>query len=86
MDLVSVVISRSKIKEHSVLLDRQIVNPNIAHLMHALQYNFEGRLDFIKYLKVIQDHDMYAVVRIGPFIQAEWNHGSVRPTNFHSAV
>jgi len=54
--------------------------------MHALQYNFEGRLDLIKYLKMIQDHDMYAVVRIGPFIQAEWNHGSVRPTNFHSAV
>ena len=42
-----------------------------------MQYNFEGRLDMIKFLKLIQDHDMYAVVRIGPFIQAEWNHGSV---------
>ncbi|XP_039792361.1 beta-galactosidase 12-like isoform X2 [Panicum virgatum] len=48
-----------------------------AHEPEKGKYNFEGRLDLIKYLKVIQDHDMYAVVRIGPFIQAEWNHGGL---------
>ena len=46
-----------------------------------MQYNFEGRFDLIKFIKMIQEHDMYAIVRIGPFIQAEWNHGFVRPTN-----
>jgi hypothetical protein len=45
-----------------------------------MQYNFEGRYDMIKFLKLIQDHNMYAVVRIGPFIQAEWNHGFVNLT------
>jgi len=43
-----------------------------------LQLNFEGRYDMVKFFKMIQDNDMYAVVRIGPFIQAEWNHGFVR--------
>jgi beta-galactosidase GanA len=64
------------------ILDRQ----SDAHLLLVLQYNFEGRLDLIKFIKLIQDHDMYAIVRIGPFIQAEWNHGSVHSTICHAAV
>ncbi|KAL6855899.1 hypothetical protein ACP4OV_018701 [Aristida adscensionis] len=40
-------------------------------------YNFEGRYDVIKFFKLIQENDMYAMVRIGPFIQAEWNHGGL---------
>ncbi|KAL6601348.1 hypothetical protein ACP70R_044568 [Stipagrostis hirtigluma subsp. patula] len=39
------------------------------------KYYFEGRFDMIKFIKLIQEHDMYAIVRIGPFIQGEWNHG-----------
>ncbi|PAN36604.1 hypothetical protein PAHAL_6G296200 [Panicum hallii] len=39
--------------------------------------NFEGRYDMVKFFKMIQDNDMYAIVRIGPFIQAEWNHGGL---------
>uniref|UniRef100_K3ZQT2 Beta-galactosidase n=1 Tax=Setaria italica TaxID=4555 RepID=K3ZQT2_SETIT len=48
-----------------------------AHEPEPGKYNFEGRLDLIKYIKMIQDHGMYAIVRIGPFIQAEWNHGGL---------
>ncbi|ONM23190.1 Beta-galactosidase 11 [Zea mays] len=48
-----------------------------AHEPEPGKYNFEGRFDLIKYLKMIQEHDMYAIVRIGPFIQAEWNHGGL---------
>jgi hypothetical protein len=51
-----------------------------SHFAYIMQYNFEGRYDMIKFLKLIQDHNMYAVVRIGPFIQAEWNHGFVNLT------
>lgn len=40
-------------------------------------FDFEGRSDMVKFFKLIQEHDMYAVVRIGPFIQAEWNHGGL---------
>uniref|UniRef100_A0ACD5XZP6 Uncharacterized protein n=1 Tax=Avena sativa TaxID=4498 RepID=A0ACD5XZP6_AVESA len=48
-----------------------------AHEPEQGKYNFEGRNDMIKFLKMIQDYNMYAVVRIGPFIQAEWNHGGL---------
>nr|CAD1830526.1 unnamed protein product [Ananas comosus var. bracteatus] len=41
------------------------------------QYNFEGRYDLVKFIKLIQQHGMYATLRIGPFIQAEWNHGGL---------
>lgn len=41
------------------------------------QYNFEGRYDLVKFFKLIQEQEMYAIVRIGPFVQAEWNHGFV---------
>ncbi|KAL6846042.1 hypothetical protein ACP4OV_023490 [Aristida adscensionis] len=48
-----------------------------AHEPEPGKYNFEGRFDLIKFVKLIQEHDMYAIVRIGPFIQAEWNHGGL---------
>ncbi|KXG36088.1 beta-galactosidase 12 [Sorghum bicolor] len=48
-----------------------------AHEPEPGKYNFEGRLDLVKFLKMIQEHGMYAIVRIGPFIQAEWNHGGL---------
>uniref|UniRef100_A0A0D9XAK8 Beta-galactosidase n=1 Tax=Leersia perrieri TaxID=77586 RepID=A0A0D9XAK8_9ORYZ len=40
-------------------------------------YNFEERYDLVKFFKLIQEKDMYAIVRIGPFVQAEWNHGGL---------
>ncbi|KAG8048213.1 hypothetical protein GUJ93_ZPchr0008g12393 [Zizania palustris] len=40
-------------------------------------YNFEGRYDLVKFVKLIQEKEMYAVIRIGPFVQAEWNHGGL---------
>ncbi|KAG1360978.1 putative protein MCM10 [Cocos nucifera] len=39
------------------------------------QYNFTGRYDLVRFIKLINEHKMYATLRIGPFIQAEWNHG-----------
>ncbi|PKA66373.1 Beta-galactosidase 13 [Apostasia shenzhenica] len=39
------------------------------------KYNFKGRYDLVKFIKLIQKHDMYVTLRIGPFIQAEWNYG-----------
>uniref|UniRef100_A0A0E0LXQ1 Beta-galactosidase n=1 Tax=Oryza punctata TaxID=4537 RepID=A0A0E0LXQ1_ORYPU len=40
-------------------------------------YNFEGRYDLVKFFKLVQEKEMYAIVRIGPFVQAEWNHGGL---------
>ncbi|CAL9081441.1 unnamed protein product [Musa acuminata var. zebrina] len=41
------------------------------------QFNFEGRYDLVKFIKLVQAHGMYVTLRIGPFIQAEWNHGGL---------
>ena len=38
----------------------------------------------VKFFKLIQEHEMFAMVRIGPFVQAEWNHGFVRLVYFTS--
>ncbi|MQM21984.1 hypothetical protein Taro_055029 [Colocasia esculenta] len=39
------------------------------------QFNFEGRYDLVKFIKLIQQQGMYVTLRIGPFIEAEWNFG-----------
>ncbi|MCL7024181.1 hypothetical protein MKW94_007274 [Papaver nudicaule] len=39
------------------------------------QFNFEGKYDLVKFIKLIQKNGMYVVLRIGPFIEAEWNFG-----------
>ncbi|XWS62646.1 hypothetical protein CRYUN_Cryun06bG0028500 [Craigia yunnanensis] len=41
------------------------------------QFNFEGEYDLVKFIKLIGEHKMYATLRVGPFIQAEWNHGGL---------
>ncbi|CAI0557506.1 unnamed protein product [Linum tenue] len=41
------------------------------------KFNFEGRFDLVKFIKLIGEHGLYATIRLGPFIQAEWNHGGL---------
>ncbi|CAI9294733.1 unnamed protein product [Lactuca saligna] len=38
-------------------------------------YNFEGRYDLIRFVKLVQKAGMYMHLRIGPFVCAEWNFG-----------
>ncbi|WJX61434.1 Beta-galactosidase 7 [Trifolium repens] len=38
-------------------------------------YNFSGNLDFVKFFKLIQEAGLYAIIRIGPYVCAEWNYG-----------
>ncbi|KAJ9189571.1 hypothetical protein P3X46_000846 [Hevea brasiliensis] len=38
-------------------------------------YHFQGQYDLVKFIKMIGKHGMYATLRVGPFIEAEWNHG-----------
>ena len=39
------------------------------------QYNFEGRYDLVRFIKTIQKAGLYAHIRIGPYVCAEWNFG-----------
>ncbi|KAG5089440.1 hypothetical protein JHK86_002052 [Glycine max] len=38
-------------------------------------YNFEGRYDLVRFVKTIQKAGLYANLRIGPYVCAEWNFG-----------
>ncbi|KAE8649179.1 hypothetical protein Csa_014995 [Cucumis sativus] len=38
-------------------------------------YNFEGRFDLVRFIKTIQKAGLYANLRIGPYVCAEWNFG-----------
>ena len=42
------------------------------------QYDFSGRYDLVRFIKEIQAQGLYACLRIGPFIESEWNYGYVR--------
>lgn len=39
------------------------------------KFNFGGRYDLIKFVKLIQQAGLYVSLRIGPFVCAEWNFG-----------
>ncbi|EEF46239.1 beta-galactosidase 15 [Ricinus communis] len=39
------------------------------------QYDFGGNLDLVRFIKAVQDEGLYAVLRIGPYVCAEWNYG-----------
>ncbi|KAH6828577.1 beta galactosidase 1 [Perilla frutescens var. hirtella] len=39
------------------------------------KYNFEGRFDLVKFIKVAQQAGLYVHLRIGPYVCAEWNFG-----------
>ncbi|KAE9586607.1 hypothetical protein Lal_00004747 [Lupinus albus] len=48
-----------------------------AHEPEKGKWNFQGNYDLVKFIKLIQDKGMFATLRVGPFIQAEWNHGGL---------
>ncbi|XP_019182356.1 PREDICTED: beta-galactosidase 16-like [Ipomoea nil] len=39
------------------------------------QYDFSGRKDIVRFVKEIQAQGLYACLRIGPYIEAEWTYG-----------
>ncbi|XP_047334110.1 beta-galactosidase-like [Impatiens glandulifera] len=46
-----------------------------AHEPTPGNYYFEGRYDLVGFLKLIQQAGLYAHLRIGPYVCAEWNFG-----------
>jgi beta-galactosidase GanA len=43
--------------------------------LNSMQYNFEGRNDLVRFIKTVQKAGLYAHLRIGPYVCAEWNFG-----------
>ncbi|XP_002516256.2 beta-galactosidase 15 [Ricinus communis] len=46
-----------------------------SHEPSRRQYDFSGNLDLVRFIKTIQAEGLYAVLRIGPYVCAEWNYG-----------
>lgn len=42
-----------------------------------LQYDFTGRKDLVKFLKLVGEAGLYVHLRIGPYVCAEWNYGYI---------
>ncbi|KAF2287107.1 hypothetical protein GH714_038216 [Hevea brasiliensis] len=46
-----------------------------AHEPTRRQYDFSGNLDLVRFIKTVQAEGLYVVLRIGPYVCAEWNYG-----------
>ncbi|KAL8057574.1 hypothetical protein ABFX02_04G192300 [Erythranthe guttata] len=47
------------------------------------QFDFTGRKDLVKFIKLVADAGLYLHLRIGPYVCAEWNYGGF-PIWLHS--
>ncbi|XP_059431698.1 beta-galactosidase [Corylus avellana] len=39
------------------------------------KYHFSGNLNFVKFFKLVQKAGLHVILRIGPYVCAEWNYG-----------
>jgi hypothetical protein len=47
----------------------------LSDALSPLQFNFEGEYDLIRFIKEVQRAGLYLILRIGPYVCAEWNLG-----------
>ncbi|GMY12560.1 beta-galactosidase 6-like isoform X2 [Fagus crenata] len=62
----------------SLIIDGQrkmLFSGSIHYPRSTPEYDFSGRYDLVRFIKEIQAAGLYACLRIGPFIEAEWNYG-----------
>lgn len=48
---------------------------NFDFFLANVQYDFEGRYDLVKFVKLVAEAGLYVHLRIGPYVCAEWNYG-----------
>jgi len=48
---------------------------------NSFQFNFEGSYDLVRFVKTIQKAGLYAHLRIGPYVCAEWNFGYLKKSH-----
>jgi beta-galactosidase len=41
------------------------------------QWTFEGYADIVRFVKLVQKHGLYMIVRVSPYICAEWDNGGI---------
>ena len=48
-----------------------------AHEQHPGDFSFEGQLDLAEFCRLCHKHDMYVILRPGPYVCAEWEMGGL---------
>ncbi|CAK7354696.1 unnamed protein product [Dovyalis caffra] len=64
-------------KEGGVDVIETYVFWNVHQPTSPSEYHFDGRFDLVKFVKIVQQAGMYLILRIGPFVAAEWNFGGI---------
>uniref|UniRef100_A0A6N2NA79 beta-galactosidase n=1 Tax=Salix viminalis TaxID=40686 RepID=A0A6N2NA79_SALVM len=64
-------------KEGGVDVIETYVFWNVHQPTSPSEYHFDGRFDLVKFIKIVQGAGMYLILRIGPFVAAEWNFGGI---------
>ncbi|KAI3823094.1 hypothetical protein L1987_04520 [Smallanthus sonchifolius] len=54
---------------------RMLISAGIHYPRATPEYNFEGRYDLVKFVKLVGASGLYLHLRIGPYVCAEWNFG-----------
>ncbi|PWA55287.1 D-galactoside/L-rhamnose binding SUEL lectin domain-containing protein [Artemisia annua] len=54
---------------------RVLVSGSIHYPRSTPDYDFEGGKDLVRFVKSVADAGLYAHIRIGPYVCAEWNYG-----------
>ncbi|KAJ6421070.1 hypothetical protein OIU84_028446 [Salix udensis] len=52
-----------------------IISGSIHYPRSTPEYDFSGHLDLVRFIETIQREGLYAILRIGPYVCAEWNYG-----------
>lgn len=60
------------------LVEIEVYSLCVLSACNLVQYNFEGRYDLVRFVKTIQKAGLYANLRIGPYVCAEWNFGYLK--------
>ena len=47
------------------------------HEKHPGEYDFEGILNITEFIRTAQEHNLYVILRPGPYICAEWEFGGL---------
>ena len=42
-------------------------------------FDFSGRLDLLRFCRLVQEHGMYMILRVGPYVCSETNYGGLPP-------
>ncbi|OAY78569.1 Beta-galactosidase 3 [Ananas comosus] len=50
---------------------------NVTYDHRSLIYYFEDRFDLVRFAGIVRDAGLFMILRIGPFVAAEWNFGGV---------